>query len=56
MNYCTELLRIADTVKDEKDAEILRIAAVKLAPMPEPSSESLEEIPGWGHVYTKVWS
>ena len=56
MNYCTELLRIADTVKDEKDAEILRIAAVKLAPMPEPSIETVEEIPGWGIVHNKVWS
>ena len=55
MNYCTELLRIADTV-NEKDAEILRIAAVKLAPMQEPDIDEVEHIPGWGYVHNRVWT
>ena len=53
VDYSRELIRIAGKTDDEKDADILRAAAFKLAPQVEPKLEKLERIPGFGPVYMK---
>lgn len=49
-----ELLRIADTIDNKKDAEILRCAAIKLIPEAKPKFEETQRIPGWGYQHIRL--
>jgi len=56
MDYLmNELLRIADQLDNKQDANILRAAAIQLAPPVEPKQEKLTEIPGWGYQYSRLY-
>jgi len=55
MDYMKELMRIADKTEDKKDAEILRTAAFRLAPMEKPKTEELTKIPRWGYQYSRLY-
>lgn len=55
MDYLTELMRIADKVEDKADADIIRAAAVQLAPMPEPKFEDTTKVPGFGYTHTRLY-
>ena len=54
MNLHTELMRIAETVDRKEDKEILMAAAIKLLPMPEPKSEHLTKVDGFGYCYSRL--
>ena len=55
MDYFTELMRIAAHIKNKKDADILKAAAVQLVKSPEPKQEHITEIPGWGYAVARVY-
>ena len=49
MNLFEELQRIAETLDNKHDAEILKIASIQLIPKPKPKHENVTEIPGYGY-------
>ena len=54
VNFFEELLRIADTLTNQKDAIILRAAAFA-SRSPEPKLEELKLIPGFGYSLTALY-
>ena len=55
MDLYTELMRIAKTIEDKKDANIVRQAAIKHLPEPKPVYEKSTYVPGYGHVVHKSY-
>ena len=56
MDYFFELIRIAESMENEKDKAILIGAAVKLIDKPEPKIDEWKTIPGFGyHNIKQYW-
>lgn len=55
INYFEQLMRIADTIIDEDDRNILRSAASKLIPQPTPRIQHTKYIQGFGYMTTRLY-
>jgi len=54
MDLHKELLRIAETVENKKDREIIYAAAIKFIDS-QPSFQELTKVPGYGYVVTSEY-
>ncbi len=55
MDYMKELFRIAESIENKKDAEIIKSAACQLAPMEKPKIEEVNKIDGYGYQYIRLY-